>query len=283
MKVAILGAGRLARAFAGRLGPEAVVWSRRGTPESAARRLDAAVRSAGIVLVAVPDGAIAGVARLLAERRRSLRGVVVLHAAGAYGPELLAPAAARGAKTGVLHPLASIGPRGAGALAGASARIEGDAAAVRAARRLAKRLGLVPLRGKGPKGPRGRAAYHAAASLAANDIVALLAAARDLLVVSGVSRREAGPAVVALAAGVLENARRVGIEGALTGPVVRGDAGTLRAQRAALDAADPLAAAAHRALSLRLVDRLEHAGALHRETAAALRKALRGPRGPATV
>jgi predicted short-subunit dehydrogenase-like oxidoreductase (DUF2520 family) len=223
------------------------------------------------------------VARLLAERGRSLRGVVVLHAAGAYGPELLAAAAARGAKTGVLHPLASIGPRGAEALAGAPARIEGDAAAVRAARRLAKRLGLVPLRGKGPAGRRERAAYHAAASLAANDVVALLAAARDLMSASGIARREAGRAVVALAAGVLESARRFGIEGALTGPVVRGDAGTLAAQRAVLEAVDPLAATAHRALSLRLIDRLERAGTLDREGAAALRRALRGRGGSATV
>ena len=285
LTVALLGAGGLARAMARALassgGARVIVASRRHASAKAvargargvdsARRIEDAIAEAGVVLFAVPDRAIAPLALLCAPLRPSWGGVVALHAAGAYGPELLAPLRARGAATGVLHPLAVLGAGAGAPLSGCYARMEGQAKAVAAARSLCALTGLVPLRGARLQSPRGRHAYHAAASLVSNDLVALLASAHGLLVRRGVPGRDALRALTGLAERAIVEARRAGLLSALTGPVARNDAATLLAQLRALLAEDPAAAAAHRALSLRLIDLATAAGRLDRAGARALR------------
>ncbi len=286
--VAIVGAGGLGRALAAALSrsgnAEVTIASRRTPRLRGARRIEDAVSDAEIVVLAVPDRAIAPLSRALVPMRRSWRGVVVLHAAGAHGPELLAPLRKRGASTGVWHPLTVLGARGQASLSGASARIEGSAKAVSASRRLSRLVGVVPLPGTGLSTRRSRSSYHAAASLASNDVVALLAAAHGLLVRHGVKKRAALGALVALADSALRAVRRDGLRGALTGPVARNDAGTLTAQLRALAVDDPVAGQAHRALSLRLIDLAEAGGRLDRPSARALRLLLgRGRARRATV
>jgi predicted short-subunit dehydrogenase-like oxidoreductase (DUF2520 family) len=250
----------------------------------AVARIEEAIVGAGIVLLAVPDRAIAPLARAIGPLRPSWRGIVALHAAGAYGTELLAPLRRRGAATGVLHPLAVLGKGRGVPLAGAFARVEGVPAARSAARRLCALAGLVPLRGAGLGTPAGRRRYHAAASLASNDVVALLAAAHALLVRCKVPEREALAALARLTLGAVETVRRSGLHGALTGPVARNDAGTLEAQLSTLAVFDPAAALAHRALSLRLIELAESSGRLDHAAAKALRRRLaRGPGRSRTV
>ena len=293
-EIAIVGAGGLARALSRALarsgGARVTIASRRPAAAAAlargerglraARRIEDAVAGASIVLLAVPDRSISPLARLLVPMRLSWRGIVVLHAAGAYGPELLAPLRARAASTGVLHPLAVLGAKGSAALSGAFARIEGSASARAAARRVCGLVGLTPLRGSGLQSPQGRSSYHAAASLVSNDLVALLAAAQGLLVRRGVPAAVALRALIVLAEGALEQARNAGLPGALTGPVARNDGATLAGQLRLLAKEDPEAAEAHRALSLRLIELAEASGRLDRPAARALR---RGLGVPATV
>jgi len=296
--LAIVGAGGLARAVATALcrsGKAAVTiasrrpaaakaLARRTRGLRASPRIEDAIARAEIVLLAVPDRAIAPLARALVGMRRSWRGVVVLHAAGAHGPELLAPLRSRGAATGVWHPLAVLGARGDGALSGAAARVEGTVKARNAARRLSRILGVVPLPGSGVKTERGRSSYHAAASLASNDVVALLAAAQGLLVRHGVGKRVALRALLALAESALIAVRRDGLRGALTGPVARNDGATLVAQLRALASDDPAAGDAHRALSLRLTDLAKACGRIDEPAARELRRLLaRGPARRGTV
>lgn len=297
LTVAIVGAGGLARVMAVALSrsrgvsvlvaarrPAAAAALVRGRRRLAARAIGEAVASARVILLVVPDRAIRTLAAALAPMRPSWRGVVVLHSAGAYGPDLLAPLSSRGAATGVLHPLAAAGRGSGDTFSGAYARIEGAPAARAAARRLCALLGLVPLTAPGLSSRQGRIAYHAAASLASNDIVALLAASHGLLVAHGVSKRDALAALTRLAAVAVDAARSAGIAGALTGPVVRNDKHTLAAQLAALHALDPAAAEAHRALSAKLVDVAEAAGRLDRRQARGLARVLgRGPGRPPTV
>lgn len=287
LDVAIIGAGGLSRAMTRCLarsgGARVAVASRRpaqaralvrGVRFASATTIEDAVAGAAIVVLAVPDRAIASVARALAPSRASWRGVVVLHAAGAYGPEPLAPLEAKGAASGVLHPLAVAGAGGAAAFAGAFARIEGSPKARAGALKLCALAGLVPLRGRGLASRAGRASYHAAASLAANDVVALLAAAVELLVRHGVRRRDGLAALTRLTEGALAQVRAGGLPAALTGPVARNDAGTLAAQLKALASVDPAAADAHRALSLRLVALAEASGRLEGNAAQGLRRLL---------
>jgi predicted short-subunit dehydrogenase-like oxidoreductase (DUF2520 family) len=298
LAVAILGAGGLARAMARALGrsggARVTIASRRPASATAAargargvksaRRIEDAIADASIVVLAVPDRAITPLARSLVALRASWRGVVALHGAGAYGPELLAPLRARGAATGVLHPLAVLGAAAGVPLAGSYARVEGQPAAARTAGRLCALCGLLPLRGSGLRTVQGRRAYHAAASLMSNDLIALLAAAQGLLVRRGVRERDALRALTGLAERALVQVRAEGLLGALTGPVARNDVATLAGQLRALQSEDPAAAAAHRALSLRLVALLESSVRRKRTDARELRRLLtRGPARQRTV
>lgn len=295
--VAIVGAGGLARALSRALarsgGARVTIASRRPAAAAglargvrglrAVRRIEDAVADASIVVLAVPDRAITHLAQALVPMRPSWRGVAVLHAAGAYGPELLAPLRARAASTGVLHPLAVLGARGSAALCGAYARIEGQTGARAAARRLCGLVGLTPLRGSGLQSPQGRSSYHAAASLASNDVVALLAAGQGLLVRRGVPAGMALRALTVLAEGAQKQARDSGLAGALTGPVARNDGATLLAQLRILAKDDPAAAEAHRALSLRLVELALALERLDKPAARALRLLLGRGRGRAAT
>ena len=153
----------------------------------------------------------------------------------------------------MLHPLQTLGDPvlAPGLLAGSRARIEGDRRGRASAVRLARALGLVPLRLPAELTADQRSAYHAAASLVSNDLVALLALGMDVMEGAGVGRGPALDGLATLARGTLAQAERSGLEGALTGPVARGDVETLEAQ---LERASrvPGAAEVHRVLSRRL-------------------------------
>jgi len=288
--VVFIGVGRLTRALAPRLRAAGYrdlrVVTRRAirgpAPGGASVLRDArdAVRGSGVVLLAVPDREISGVARALAAAiPEGWRRRVVLHHAGALGRDVLSALARLGASTGVLHPLHVLGsPAVVGrTIAGSHARVEGDGRARHRARMLCRDLGLVPFELPAAT-RRRREAYHAAAALAANDVVALLELAVRGLEAAGLGRRRAIAALLPLVEGALEHVRAAGIEGALTGPAARGDAGTLEAHLAVLRGISPAAEAAHRALSSCLVDLAVAAGRLAPADRAALLSVLGGRR-----
>jgi predicted short-subunit dehydrogenase-like oxidoreductase (DUF2520 family) len=243
---------------------------RRARPTTSLRT---GIESGRLILLAVPDRAIAGLARNLA----SLDGVdwkprTILHHAGALGCEPLEPLRRLGAGVGVMHPLQSLGvPQlAAETLPGSRARIEGDRRGRAAARRLARGLGLTPLPLQ-DLSPEDRTAYHAAASLFSNDVLALLAVGADLLESIGLDRRRAVDALLPLARGTLRQVERKGLAGPLTGPAPRGDVDTLRAHLRRLAAGPPEDVEIHRLLSLRLARlALEHGERAAAETLAAL-------------
>ena len=268
--LACVGAGRVARTLLPALAAkgyavDTVVARRAAAARSLARRLPGArasvalarVASASTILLAVPDGAIQEIAgRLAAAAGPRLPGRVVLHHAGSLGPEILQPLARVGAATGVFHPLQCIGgpPGSARSLPGSRALIDGSAPARGVARALARALEMVPLRFPAPLRPAQRRAYHAAASLVSNDLVALLALGVRLLEETGLDRRAALAALAPLARGTLQQAERSGLHGALSGPVVRGDAATVDAQLTALRRVGTDAVETHRLLSRLLLD-----------------------------
>ncbi len=208
----------------------------------------------GLILLAVPDQEIRTAASGLVENGPSLKGAVVLHHAGGAGPELLEPAARAGAHCGVLHPLQVLGLHGAEALPGSYARIEGDRPARKAALELAEALNLRPLHFRSRPGAGERAAYHAGAAMAANDMVGLLSFGIDLLVEAGVGRTEATEALSRLASGALRNMEGRGIQGALTGPVIRRDAEGVEKHLQRIGRSSPSAREVHRLLSRRLLE-----------------------------
>ncbi len=239
MRVAVVGRGRVGRSLAASLrGAEDVGVSLVRGREPSKR----AIADADVVVLAVPDGRIADVAARIAPSLRER--TVVLHCAGARGTGELEPCRRAGAAVGVMHPMASFpSPTRPPSLRGTTFVLDGSRDAVRAARRIAEAAcaRAVVASVHGP-------AYHAAAALLANGAAALATASVELLERLGFGRRDAERAMGALLRTVADNVERLGVPGALTGPVRRGDADTVRAHRRALRSVSPAALRAYDAV-----------------------------------
>lgn len=178
------------------------------------------------VLLTVPDSAILEVAISLAELGPAPAGCVALHCSGALSADVLSPLHAKGYAVGSIHPLQSIahGILGADRLEGSAFAVSGERDAVSVARRLARAVGgwsfSVPVS--------KRPLYHAAAVMASNFTLVLLASSARLLVEAGAPPDEALRALLPLVRGTLDNLDELGPLGALTGPIARGDAETVR-------------------------------------------------------
>jgi len=199
-----------------------------------ARRSDETL-GAALVLLAVPDDAIGGVAEELARARAVSARQVVLHLSGRLDRRALGPLAATGAALGSFHPLQSVAdPSDApGRLAGAFAAIEGDARAVAAGEGLAAALGMRPVRLE----PGAKPAYHAGAVIASNYLVVLADVAERIAREAGLAPEDAAKLYLPLMRGTAANLEQ-GPAGALTGPIRRGDAATVRAHLEALSPGD---------------------------------------------
>jgi predicted short-subunit dehydrogenase-like oxidoreductase (DUF2520 family) len=182
------------------------------------------------ILIAVLDAAIPSVVDDLADG--GMRGGIAVHTSGAHGPGLLDALAVRGVSCGVLHPLQTIADPelGVAALHGASFGIGGAALAVQWAEEIVAAAQGTPLRIRNTS----FASYHAGAVMAGNVVVAAIDAAVVLFGAAGVDRRAALEAIRPLCLTSAHNALEIGPEAALTGPVQRGDAETIRAHIAAL-------------------------------------------------
>ena len=236
--IALIGAGRVARGLGGRLreagwkigavaarempaARAAVRAIRGGTPCGGTTRR---VLDAGIILLAVPDDALAQVA---AELERTggddLRRKVVVHTSGALGSAVLEPVARRGAWTGVMHPMQSFGARTRPRLDGVLFGIEGHSEALRAIRKMVRSLGGSAARIEPSRKPE----YHCAGTFAAAHVLASVEAGVHLLAAAGMKRREATRALLQLARQVLDNLELLGPRAAWTGPLSRGDMATI--------------------------------------------------------
>jgi predicted short-subunit dehydrogenase-like oxidoreductase (DUF2520 family) len=262
----IAGAGPVATALAGalRLGgvPVLGLWARRAAPARAAGSTAgvAAFSSAPpdvlleteIVILAVRDHAITEVAQMLLGTGLINKRHVLLHCAGAASAkELLGPVADQVAGIGTLHPLSAIadGKLAMRALKGTVFGVEGDGIGRAAATKLVTAMSGVVL----PLDGTQMAAYHAAAALASNYIVATLDAAAAVLASTGVAPDQAAQALIPLAEGALRNIAARGTTGGLTGPVRRGDVATVARHLEAMRDRPELVEV-YRALAARAVD-----------------------------
>jgi predicted short-subunit dehydrogenase-like oxidoreductase (DUF2520 family) len=216
----VVGSGRvggsLARAM-GHAGADARLVSR-----------DEPVEGAGAVLLCVPDDAIGEICERIAEDTPPFVG----HVSGASTLDVLESARGRGASTFSLHPLQTFAD-GETAVSGTPAAIAGsDEAALSFARSLAEVLGMRPF--EVPE--ESRAAYHAAAAMASNLLVALEESAAELAERVGIedARELLAPLVLRAAANWAERG-----PAALTGPIARGDRATVERHREALADAAP--------------------------------------------
>jgi predicted short-subunit dehydrogenase-like oxidoreductase (DUF2520 family) len=279
--VAIVGSGRVGTAIAvllRRAGYAIVgVTGRAATPARVATHLPGvpivapseAVGTADLVVVAVPDDAVVGVVEGFAGSCRP--GTWVLHSSGALGLSALDAAIANGARRLAVHPLQTFPDveRAIEELPGCAAAVTADDEEGYAlGERLALDLGARPFRL--PDG--ARPLYHAAAVLASNDVVALSALAGRAFGLAG------GPdpdgAMLPLQRATVANVGRLGPEAALTGPAVRGDAGTVARNLEALAVALPEAVAPYVVLARAALDLAVGAGRLDAQGRTAVEEVL---------
>jgi predicted short-subunit dehydrogenase-like oxidoreductase (DUF2520 family) len=264
--LAIIGAGRAGRALGRRLRElgwkiGAVITRNEASARRAVRFIGAGKPHAGmtrqilasrVILVATPDDEIAAVAPDLARiGAEELRGKVVLHTSGALDARVLDPVKACGAAVGSIHPLQSFSGVTVPSLEARMFAVEGDAQAVSVARQIARSIGGSPV--KIPNGK--KVLYHAAATMAAANVLAVEEAASQLLMSLGMKRSQATRALLTLTRQVLENMEHLGPRAAWTGPLSRGDYRVLEAHLEALQDFPEEFAQAHELLN-RLAARL---------------------------
>jgi predicted short-subunit dehydrogenase-like oxidoreductase (DUF2520 family) len=264
--LAIVGAGRVGRALGRRLrelgwkigavvtrnessARRAVRFIGGGTPlPSIARRILAST----CILIATPDSTIASVAEELARiGGEELKGHVVLHTSGALDSSVLRAARAQGAAVGSMHPLQTFNGVTVPPLEGKVFAIEGDAQAVRKARKIARAVGGAPSPIEAPNKP----LYHAAGALAAGHTLVVVASAIQLMMALGTKRSEAIRALLPMTKQVLQNYERLGMKAAWTGPLARGDYEVVARHLAALQDYSPEYCKAYDALN-RLAERI---------------------------
>lgn len=243
--LAIIGAGRVGRALGKRLHElgwtiGAVVARSEASARKATRYIGAGkaraavsrdVLASKLILICTPDDAIAAVAKELARiGAEELRGKVVLHTSGALNSKTLRAVRKCGAAVGSMHPLQSFSGVAIPPLEGKVFAIEGDPAAVKLARQVARALGGLPVQIAGGN----KALYHAAAAFAAGHVLAVEETAARLMMTTGMTRAEAVRALLQLTRQVLENFERLGPRASWTGPLARGDHGVVATHLAAL-------------------------------------------------
>jgi len=218
-----------------------------------------------LIFLAVPDDAI----EQLAGELRLYGGQALVHTSGVLGVEVLEPARAAGTQLGTFHPLIAFADteRAIEAFHGATVAVEGDAQLIAHLADMAEALGATAVR----LAPGSKAAYHAAAVLSAGGFVALLDAIAELGRAAGLDEAGALAVYGGLIEQTLGNARALGIPAALTGPMTRGDIGTLRRHLDALTRLAPAALPLYIAAAEREISLAEGRGALAPEAAESMR------------
>lgn len=212
LSVRIVGRGRAGGALAAALG--SVGWNIDLVGHTGAV---ASASGVDLLVVAVPDAAVAEVAASITP----VASTVVAHLAGSLGLAVLAPHDRRAA----LHPLVALpnAELGAQRLRGAWFATDGDPLVEEVVAALDGRRFTVA--------DADRAGYHAAACIASNHLVGLLAQVERIGTAAGVPFE----AYIELVRATVENVAALGPGAALTGPAARGDTATIRRHLEALE------------------------------------------------
>ncbi|MBA9001492.1 Rossmann-like and DUF2520 domain-containing protein [Thermomonospora cellulosilytica] len=282
LAVGVVGAGRVgttlgaALALAGHRVAAASAVSDASRRRAAERLPDAVVTTpqevvagAELVLLTVPDDALPELVNGLVATGVPVQGKLLVHTSGRYGVRVLEPALRAGALPLALHPVMTFTgrPDDLDRLAGISFGVTSPETLRPVAEALVVEMGGEPVWIPEER----RTLYHAALAGGANHLVTLVAEAMDLLRAAGVGdpAQMLGP----LLGAALDNGLRLGMNG-LTGPVSRGDAGTVAGHIAELEKVSAESARAYVAMARLTADRALAAGLLRPEDAARLLEVL---------
>jgi predicted short-subunit dehydrogenase-like oxidoreductase (DUF2520 family) len=260
LKLGFIGAGTVGTALAARLNGRgyavvAVSSRSRNSAQNLAQSVNGCrvfdsqgvADAAELVLITTPDDAIAGVASQVKWRP----GQGVIHCSGADSTAILKPAKDSGAQVGVFHPLQTFA-----SVKQAMENMPGSTFALEAEEPLLKKLKdmATALGGHWVELKAGdKVLYHAAAVIACNYLVTLVKLATDLWQTFDVPPQKATQALLPLLRGTIHNIDTVGIPQCLTGPIARGDVGTIKKHLDALEQAAPHLVSTYRELGLQTI------------------------------
>ena len=261
LKLGIIGAGTVGTALAVRLSSKgyqvAAVSSR---SQASAQKLAGAVSgcqvfdngqgvadTAELVFITTPDDAIASVASQIQWHA----GQSVVHFSGADSTDILEPARKSGAHVGVFHPLQTFASdkQAIDNMPGSTFTIEAEEPLLNTLKDMAAALDGDWIELKAGD----KVAYHAAAVIACNYLITLVKLATDLWQTFAIPPQQATQALLPLLRGTLNNIATVGIPQCLTGPIARGDAGTIKKHLDTLQKVAPTMVSAYSELGLHTI------------------------------
>ncbi len=176
-----------------------------------------------LVWITVPDDAIAATAAQLAPTQ-NWQGKIVFHSSGALTSDELGPLRKRGARVASVHPAMTFVRGPAPQTRGVAFAVEGDAAAMRVAKRIVGDLGGVSY----TINKRNKVLYHAFGSFASPLVIALMASLERVAGAAGLKPGDAKTMMVPLLKQTLGNYLQHDAAAAFSGPLVRGDVATVR-------------------------------------------------------
>lgn len=262
--VGFIGAGKVGTALAALLhtrGINVVAVSGRTLTDSRrmalSARLDAnaakdragALAVSDLVFLTVHDDDIQPLCEEIAAEGGWREGQGIVHCSGALSSDVLQSARKMGACVASFHPLQTFASFEAALshIPGSTFALEGDATLVAQLDRLVELLNGTSLHLRGEE----KTIYHAAAAIASNYTVTLATLAANLLVREGIApdTNTALHYLMPLLRGTVDNLDALGVPGALTGPLARGDVGTVARHIEALEGCEPQMAHLYRHLA----------------------------------
>jgi len=282
--IGFIGAGTVGTALAVRLSERgyavlAIASRTRDSAEKLARRISncrlaesnqEVASLTDLVFIATSDDAIAPVVNAVQWRQ----GQSVVHCSGSASTDILERARRAGARVGGFHPLQTFASLNEALenLPGSTFAVEAEDPLYSVLTKMAQDLDGRSIRLTAPE----KVLYHAAAVITSNYTVTLMKMATDLWGAFGVPTAEATEALLPLLRGTVNNIAKVGLPNCLTGPIARGDIGTLRQHLASLQERAPGVLGAYRQLGLQAIPVALAKGKIDRETAGKMKAILEG-------
>lgn len=261
LKLGFIGAGTVGTALSLRLSEKGyqvvAVSSRSPTLSEELTRLisdsravssnQAVADAAELIFITTPDGAVAPAVSEVQWHS----GQSVVHCSGADSTDILEPARQLGAQVGAFHPLQTFASvkQAIDNLPGTTFAIEAEEPLLTILKDLATALGGHWIELKAGD----KVLYHAAAVIACNYMVTLVKLAVDLWQTFAIPPRQATQALLPLLRGTINNIDTVGIPQCLTGPIARGDTGTIKKHLDALQKVAPALLSTYREIGLQTI------------------------------
>ncbi len=227
---------------------------------------------AELVLIALPDDYIAKMASALRKRKALSPKAVLVHFSGLHSADILLDGDTKPNKALALHPLQTFADSvvGVRSLPGSPVSVEGTSGTLELGEALVKEMGGIPV----PISKEQKPLYHAAACVASNYMVALLATAGQMMQACGFDEQQAQSLLLPILKGTANNLATLGPTNALTGPIARGDVRTIEKHLQALESLPADLQEIYRVLGKKTVEVAKKKGTLSPEAEAEILRLL---------